>query len=333
MRQESRPENDAVPTTRAAEAPPSTPEKGTGPTREIAAGSVLRGRGVSPGQVAARVVHLAPPLPEPDPDTVVAEADRDSEVSAIEWAAVAVADQLRSRTAQATGETKAILDASRLLASDPELVSEATALVRSKGRSAARAVWETAVVHEKALAALGGRMAERIADIRDESSDRTGQRLVVVLKRDAVAKVVLNNLYKHTQLQENFGANMLAIVDGVPRTLAIDGFITHWISHQIDVIVRRTEFRLREAEKRMHILRGYLKALDALDEVIALIRASATVDDAREGLMELLDVDDHRARARQRHLGLVFRVADDGVDLVAARREQRGEWPGRGLAI
>lgn len=167
VRQESRPENDAVPTTRAAEAPPSTPEKGTGPTREFAAGSVLRGRGVSPGQVAARVVHLAPPLPEPDPDTVVAEADRDSEVSAIEWAAVAVADQLRSRTAQATGETKAILDASRLLASDPELVSEATALVRSKGRSAARAVWETAVVHEKALAALGGRMAERIADIRD----------------------------------------------------------------------------------------------------------------------------------------------------------------------
>lgn len=165
--QESRPESDAVPTTRAAEAPPSTPEKGTGPTREFAAGSVLRGRGVSPGQVAARVVHLAPPLPEPDPDTVVAEADRDSEVSAIEWAAVAVADQLRSRTAQATGETKAILDASRLLASDPELVSEATALVRSKGRSAARAVWETAVVHEKALAALGGRMAERIADIRD----------------------------------------------------------------------------------------------------------------------------------------------------------------------
>ncbi|MFJ2533142.1 phosphoenolpyruvate--protein phosphotransferase [Microbacterium maritypicum] len=128
---------------------------------------MLRGRGVSPGQVAARVVHLAPPLPEPDPDTVVAEADRDSEVSAIEWAAVAVADQLRSRTAQATGETKAILDASRLLASDPELVSEATALVRLKGRSAARAVWETAVVHEKALAALGGRMAERIADIRD----------------------------------------------------------------------------------------------------------------------------------------------------------------------
>ncbi|WP_081859698.1 MULTISPECIES: phosphoenolpyruvate--protein phosphotransferase [unclassified Microbacterium] len=137
------------------------------PARAVPPGTVLRGRGVSSGRVAAPVVHLAPPLPEPDPTTVVPEADRDSEVSAIEWAAVAVADQLRSRTAQATGETRAILDASRLLASDPELVSEATALVRSKGRSAARAVWETAVVHEKALAALGGRMAERIADIRD----------------------------------------------------------------------------------------------------------------------------------------------------------------------
>ncbi|GAA3028422.1 DNA gyrase subunit A [Microbacterium dextranolyticum] len=136
-----------------------------------------------------------------------------------------------------------------------------------------------------------------IADIRDETSDRTGQRLVIVLKRDAVAKVVLNNLYKHTQLQENFGANMLAIVDGVPRTLALDGFISYWIEHQVEVIVRRTQYRLREAEKRMHILRGYLKALDALDEVIALIRASATVEDAREGLKALLDIDDVQAEA------------------------------------
>ncbi|HET8927759.1 MAG TPA: DNA gyrase subunit A [Microbacterium sp.] len=134
-----------------------------------------------------------------------------------------------------------------------------------------------------------------IADIRDETSGRTGQRLVIVLKRDAVAKVVLNNLYKHTSLQENFGANMLAIVDGVPRTLSLDGFITHWIDHQIDVIVRRTDFRLRKAEKRMHTLQGYLKALDALDAVIALIRASATVDDARTGLVELLDVDTDQA--------------------------------------
>ena len=136
-----------------------------------------------------------------------------------------------------------------------------------------------------------------IADIRDETSDRTGQRLVIVLKRDAVAKVVLNNLYKHTQLQENFGANMLAIVDGVPRTLALDGFISYWIEHQVEVIVRRTQYRLREAEKRMHILRGYLKALDALDEVIALIRRSPTVEEAREGLKALLEIDDTQAEA------------------------------------
>jgi DNA gyrase subunit A len=108
---------------------------------------------------------------------------------------------------------------------------------------------------------------------------------------------VLNNLYKHTQLQENFGANMLAIVDGIPRTLSIDGFIVAWASHQIEVIVRRTEFRLRKAEERAHILRGYLKALDALDEVIALIRRSATVEEARDGLMTLLDIDELQARA------------------------------------
>ncbi|KIP51302.1 DNA gyrase subunit A, partial [Leucobacter komagatae] len=136
-----------------------------------------------------------------------------------------------------------------------------------------------------------------IADIRDETSGRTGQRLVIVLKRDAIPKVVLNNLYKHTQLQENFGANMLAIVDGVPRTLSIDGFIVYWVKHQIEVIVRRTQYRLQKAEAEAHIQRGYLKALDALDEVIALIRRSATVDDAREGLMTLLDVDQIQADA------------------------------------
>ena len=136
-----------------------------------------------------------------------------------------------------------------------------------------------------------------IADIRDETSGRTGQRLVIVLKRDAVAKVVLNNLYKHTQLQENFGANMLAIVDGIPRTLAIDGFITAWAEHQIEVIVRRTQYRLKKAEERAHILRGYVKALDALDEVIALIRRSPTVEEARDGLMTLLEVDELQARA------------------------------------
>jgi DNA gyrase subunit A len=136
-----------------------------------------------------------------------------------------------------------------------------------------------------------------IADIRDETSGRTGQRLVIVLKRDAVAKVVLNNLYKHTSLQENFGANMLAIVDGVPRTLTLDAFITYWISHQIEVIVRRTTFRLNKAEADAHILRGYLKALDALDEVIALIRKSPTVDEAKEGLKRLLDVDEDQVTA------------------------------------
>ena len=136
-----------------------------------------------------------------------------------------------------------------------------------------------------------------IADIRDETSGRTGQRLVIVLKRDAVAKVVLNNLYKHTQLQTNFGANMLALVDGVPRTLPIDAFIRHWVEHQIEVIQRRTKFRLRKAEDEIHILRGLLKALDALDEVIALIRRSQTVEAARDGLIELLEIDEVQARA------------------------------------
>ena len=136
-----------------------------------------------------------------------------------------------------------------------------------------------------------------IADVRDEGNERLGQRLVVVLKKDAVAKVVLNNLYKHTQLQETFGANMLALVDGVPRTLRLDEFVKFYIDHQIEVIVRRTKYRLAEKEKRAHILRGYVKALDALDEVIALIRKSESTDDARTGLMKLLDVDEVQANA------------------------------------
>jgi DNA gyrase subunit A len=136
-----------------------------------------------------------------------------------------------------------------------------------------------------------------ISDVRDDSSSRTGMRLIIELKRDAVAQVVLNQLYKHTQLQDNFGANMLALVDGVPRTLTLEQFIRYWIAHQIDVIQRRTRYRLRKAEERAHILRGYLKALDALDDVIALIRASATVEDARTGLMELLDIDELQSTA------------------------------------
>jgi DNA gyrase subunit A len=141
-----------------------------------------------------------------------------------------------------------------------------------------------------------GRVAG-ISDVRDEGNERLGQRLVVVLKKDAIAKVVLNNLYKHTQLQDTFGANMLALVDGVPRTLRLDEFVRHYVEHQVEVIVRRTKFRLAEKEKRAHILRGYLKALDALDDVIALIRRSATVDEARQGLMAFLEVDEVQANA------------------------------------
>ena len=162
-----------------------------------------------------------------------------------------------------------------------------------------------------------------IADVRDDSSSRTGMRLIIELKRDAVAQVVLNNLYKHTQLQETFGANMLALVDGVPRTLSIEQFVRSWITHQIEVIQRRTRYRLRKAEERAHILRGYLKALDALDEVIALIRASATVDDARTGLMGLLDIDELQATAildmQLRRLAALERqkIIDEYDDLMA----------------
>ena len=136
-----------------------------------------------------------------------------------------------------------------------------------------------------------------ISNIEDQGSDRVGIRIVVELKRDAVAKVVLNNLYKHTQLQTSFGANMLSIVDGVPRTLRLDQMIRYYVEHQLDVIVRRTTYRLRKANERAHILRGLVKALDALDEVIALIRASETVDVAKQGLIELLDIDEIQAQA------------------------------------
>ncbi len=136
-----------------------------------------------------------------------------------------------------------------------------------------------------------------IADVRDDTSSRTGQRLVVVLKRDAVARVVLNNLFKHTELQTNFGANMLALVDGVPRTLTLDQFVSHWVHHQIEVIQRRTRFRLRRAEEQAHIYRGLVKALDMLDEVIALIRRSPDVEEARGGLIRLLEIDELQAQA------------------------------------
>ncbi|NMN01881.1 DNA gyrase subunit A [Bifidobacterium sp. DSM 109963] len=178
-----------------------------------------------------------------------------------------------------------------------------------------------------------------IADMRDETSGRTGQRLVLVLKRDAVPKVVLNNLYKHSQLQQTFGANMLALVDGVPRTLSLDAFIRHWVSHQLDVIARRTAYLKREAEERDHILQGYLKALDMIDEVVALIRRSPDADAARTGLMELLDVDQVQADAilamqlrrlaaleRQKildeHEELMRRIADY-ADILAKPERQR----------
>ncbi|MCA0438237.1 MAG: DNA gyrase subunit A [Actinobacteria bacterium] len=179
-----------------------------------------------------------------------------------------------------------------------------------------------------------------IADVADETSGRTGQRLVIVLRRDAVAKVVLNNLYKHTQLQTTFGANMLALVDGVPRTLPIGAFVRYWVEHQIEVVIRRTQYRLRQAEKRMHILRALLKALDALDEVIALIRASASADAAKTGLMELLEIDEDQALAildmqlrrlaaleRQRlideHDELARRIADFEDILATPDRQRR----------
>jgi DNA gyrase subunit A len=162
-----------------------------------------------------------------------------------------------------------------------------------------------------------------IADVRDESSGRTGQRLVIVLKRDAVAKVVLNNLYKHTQLQDTFGANMLALVDGVPRTLRLDQIIRHWVTHQIDVVVRRTRYLLRQAQERAHIVRALLKAIDRIDEVIALIRGSESAAVAQQGLMELLDIDEVQARAildmQLRRLAALERqaLADEYEELMA----------------
>ncbi|WEV69410.1 DNA gyrase subunit A [Bifidobacterium sp. ESL0775] len=179
-----------------------------------------------------------------------------------------------------------------------------------------------------------------IADMRDETSGRTGQRLVLILKRDAVPKVVLNNLYKHTQLQETFGANMLALVDNVPRTLSLDAFVSHWVNHQLEVIDRRTRYLKREAEDRDHILQGYLKALDMIEEVIALIRASKDVETARTGLEDLLGVDDVQADAilamqlrrlaaleRQKivdeHNELMKKIADYNDILASPERERK----------
>ena len=178
-----------------------------------------------------------------------------------------------------------------------------------------------------------------IADIRDDSSARTGQRLVIVLKRDAQPRVVLNNLYKHTQLQDTFGCNMLALVDDVPRTLRLDQFISYWIVHQIEVIQRRTQHRLDDAQARAHIYRGLVIALDALDEVIALIRRSPSTDEARAGLITLLEIDELQANAildmqlrrlaaleRQRiidQLAEYERIIADLIDIMARPERQR----------
>jgi DNA gyrase subunit A len=178
-----------------------------------------------------------------------------------------------------------------------------------------------------------------IADIRDDSSARTGQRLVIVLKRDAQPRVVLNNLYKHTQLQETFGCNMLALVDDVPRTLRLDQFISYWIAHQIEVIQRRTQHRLDDAQARAHVYRGLVLALDQLDAVIALIRRSPNTDEAREGLKTLLEIDDLQANAildmqlrrlaaleRQRiidQLAEYERIIADLIDILAKPERQR----------
>lgn len=183
-----------------------------------------------------------------------------------------------------------------------------------------------------------GRM-QGISDLRDESSSRVGRRIVIELRRDAVARVVLNNLYKHTELQTNFSANMLALVDDVPRTLTLDAFVTNWITHQIEVIRRRTVYRLRKAEEEAHLYRGYGKALDALDEVIALIRRSPTVEEARDGLISLLDIDELQARAilemqlrrlaaleRQKimdHLGKLEALIAEYQDILAKPDRQR----------
>jgi DNA gyrase subunit A len=162
-----------------------------------------------------------------------------------------------------------------------------------------------------------------IADVRDESSGRTGQRLIIVLKRDAVAKVVLNNLYKHTQLQDTFGANMLALVDGVPRTLRLDQMIRYWVAHQIEVVLRRTRYLLRQAQQRAHIVSALLKAIDRIDEVIALIRGSESANAAMQGLMDLLEIDEEQARAildmQLRRLAALERQAltDEYEDLMA----------------
>lgn len=149
---------------------------------------------------------------------------------------------------------------------------------------------------EKTAALVNEKKIEGISDIRDES-DREGYRIVYDLKRDAVSNIVLNNLYKYTQLQSSFGVNNVALVKGRPMTLNLKDLIHYFVEHRHDVVVRRTKFELAEAERRAHILEGYLIALDNLDEVIALIRSSADPDTAREGLMTRFGLSEIQAKA------------------------------------
>ena len=144
------------------------------------------------------------------------------------------------------------------------------------------------LVHEKRL--------EGISDIRDES-DRNGMRIVIELKRDVSANVVLNYLYKHTQMQDTFGTIMLALVNGEPKVLSLKSIIKHYIDHQQDVITRRTKYELNKAQARAHILEGLLIALDRIDEVIDLIRSSPNPPAAKQGLMDMLAIDDKQAQA------------------------------------
>src|SRR6185437_2053638 len=158
------------------------------------------------------------------------------------------------------------------------IVSELPFLVRKGGDGGVIEKIAT-LVHEKKLS--------EITDIRDES-DRNGMRIVIELKRDAIRKVVLNKLFKHTTMQQTFGVNMVALVDGVPRTLSLREVIGHYVDHQREVIVRRTKYELRRAEERAHVLEGLL---------IALIRSSQTPEAARNGLVERFELTVVQAQA------------------------------------
>src|SRR5437870_6009185 len=185
---------------------------------------------------------------------------------------------------------------------------------------------EGAGLIKKIAEVVNDKKVPEVSDLRDES-DKSGVRVVIELKRDAIPKVVLNKLYKHTPMQTTFGANMVALVDGVPRTLGLTQLIRNYVDHQRDVVVRRTKFELRRAEARAHILEGLLVALSDLDAVIELIRGSRDPDTARDGLISKFDLSQEQAQAildlrlqrltaleagkiRQEHADLVERIKE-----------------------